>query len=58
MQSFRLMLKPVGLWIAVGVYAAYLVVTLITAFLPSLAGLALTASGLIYYRWKVRRPQA
>ena len=30
----------------------YLVITLITALIPSLVGLALMSSGLIYYRWK------
>jgi basic amino acid/polyamine antiporter, APA family len=30
----------------------YLVITIITALIPSLVGLALMSSGLLYYRWK------
>jgi hypothetical protein len=33
------------------IQAAFMIVTLVTAPLPSLLGVALTATGLVWYRW-------
>jgi amino acid transporter len=52
-RPYRAWLYP---WSLVGIlliYFAFLVITLITAFVPSIIGLALTAIGAIYYYFKV-----
>ena len=49
LRPYRARLYPWSLWIVVGVYAIFSVVTLYDAFLPSLAGIALTLTGLPYY---------
>jgi len=55
-RPYRAWLYP---WSLVGIlviYLAFFIITIITAFLPSLIGLALTGSGAIYYYFKVYRP--
>ena len=42
---------PWTLVVVLVIQAAFMVVTLVTAPLPSLLGVALTASGLVWYRW-------
>jgi APA family basic amino acid/polyamine antiporter len=54
-RPYRAWLYPYSVIIVLALLAGYLVITLITAFVPSLAGLALTSTGLFYYWWKTRR---
>ncbi len=48
-RPYRAWLYPTSIVIVLLLLVAYLLVTLITAFIPSLAGLLLTMTGLIYY---------
>lgn len=50
-RPFRVPGWPVTLIVVLVIQAAFMVVTLVTAPVPSLAGLGLTASGLLWYRW-------
>jgi amino acid transporter len=54
-RPYRAWLYPWSLVGILAIYFAFLVITLITAFLPSMIGLALTASGAVYYYFKVVR---
>ncbi len=54
-RPYRAWLYPYSLIGIILIYAVFLVVTLITAFKASMAGLLLTSTGLIYYRWKIRK---
>lgn len=45
---------PVTVILVVLFYVIYLMVTLITAFIPSLLGIALTSTGLLYYWFKIK----
>jgi len=56
-RPYRAWLYPWSLIGILAIYSAFLVITLITAFLPSLIGLLLTASGAVYYYFKVALPQ-
>jgi amino acid transporter len=51
-RPYRAWLYPFSIILVLILMILYLVMTLVTAFLPSLLGLALTSSGLIYYLWK------
>jgi basic amino acid/polyamine antiporter, APA family len=51
-RPYRAWLYPFSVILVLILMIVYLIMTLITAFLPSLLGLALTSSGLIYYVWK------
>lgn len=53
-RPYRAWLYPYSLIVVVAIYAIFLIITLVTAFVPSLIGLGLTSSGLIYYAWKMR----
>ncbi len=53
-RPYRAWFYPWSLIIIILVYAVFFVVTLITAFIPSMLGIFLTSTGLIYYYWKVR----
>ena len=44
---------PITLIIVLLIQATFMVVTLVTAFIPSLLGIALTLTGLIYYHFSV-----
>ena len=57
-RPYRAWLYPWSLIGILAIYFAFLVITLITAFLPSLVGLALTASGAVYYYFKVVYPRS
>ena len=50
-RPFRVPGWPVTLIVVLVIQAAFMVVTLITAPIPSLLGVALTATGLVWYRW-------
>lgn len=54
-RPYRAWLYPWSLVGILAIYLAFLVITFITAFVPSLIGLTLTASGGIYYYYKVGR---
>ncbi|MEJ6980439.1 amino acid permease [Pedobacter sp. P351] len=44
---------PITLIIVLLIQATFMIVTLVTAFIPSLLGIALTLSGLVYYHFSV-----
>jgi amino acid transporter len=50
-RPFRVPGWPVTLIVVLVIQVAFMVVTVITAPMPSLLGVALTASGLIWYRF-------
>jgi amino acid transporter len=50
-RPFRVPGWPWTLGVVVVIQAAFMIVTLVTAPLPSLLGVALTATGLVWYRW-------
>jgi APA family basic amino acid/polyamine antiporter len=54
-RPYRAWLYPYSAIAVLLLLATYLVITFITAFLPSMVGLALTSSGLIYYFFKTRK---
>jgi len=54
-RPYRAWLYPWSLVGILAIYFAFLVITLITALVPSLLGLGLTASGAVYYYFKVVR---
>jgi basic amino acid/polyamine antiporter, APA family len=56
-RPYRAWLYPWSVIIILVVYAGFFVITLLTAFIPSIVGLALTATGVPYYYFKVVRPR-
>lgn len=50
-RPFRVPGWPVTLVVVLVIQVAFMIVTLVTAPLPSLLGMVLTASGLVWYRW-------
>lgn len=48
-RPYRAWGYPFTLWVVVAIYAVFALVTLYDRFLPSLCGIALTLTGLIYY---------
>jgi amino acid transporter len=48
-RPYRAWFYPFSVIVVIAIYAAFLVLTLITAFIPSLMGLLLTSTGLFYY---------
>ena len=56
-RPYKAWMYPWSVIVILVVYAVFFVITLITAFVPSLIGLGLTATGAVYYYFKVaRRP--
>ncbi len=53
-RPFKTWGYPVTVILVVVFYIIYLSVTLITAFIPSLLGIVLTSTGLIYYWFKIK----
>lgn len=53
-RPYRAWLYPYSIVIVLLLLSVYLVITLITAFIPSMLGLALTSSGMIYYYRKIK----
>ena len=53
-RPYRALFYPWSMIIVLLLYSAFLIITLITAFVPSLAGIVLTASGTLYYLKKVK----
>jgi len=54
-RPYKALFYPWSMIVVLILYVAFLAITLITAFIPSLIGIALTASGTFYYFWKVRK---
>lgn len=54
-RPYKAKLYPFSLWLVVGLYGIFTLVTLYDAFLPSLAGVALTLTGLPYYYFVARK---
>ncbi len=54
-RPYKALFYPWSMIVVIVLYCAFLLITLITAFIPSLIGLALTATGSIYYYLKVVR---
>jgi basic amino acid/polyamine antiporter, APA family len=52
-RPYRIWLYPIPLIIVLIIQITFMIATLITAFYPSMIGLLLTSSGLIYYKWFV-----
>ena len=52
-RPYKAWLYPWSLVGILAIYFVFLIITLITAFVPSMIGLALTASGAVYYYFKV-----
>ncbi len=48
-RPYRAWLYPYSVIAVIAFYVIYLIITLITAFLPSMLGLLLTSTGLLYY---------
>jgi amino acid transporter len=53
-RPYRAWFYPWSVFLVIALYAVYLAVTLVTALVPSLLGLLLTSTGLIYYYYKGR----
>lgn len=56
-RPYRAWMYPWSVYVILAVYAVFFVITLLTAFVPSMIGLALTATGIPYYYFKVVRPR-
>jgi APA family basic amino acid/polyamine antiporter len=56
-RPYRAWMYPWSVYVILAVYAVFFVITLMTAFWPSMIGLALTATGAPYYYFKVVRPR-
>jgi len=54
-RPYKALLYPWSMFIVIALYSVFLIITLITAFIPSLIGFALTATGSIYYYFKVMK---
>ena len=52
-RPYRTLGYPVTLIVVILIQLTFMIVTLITAFIPSLLGIALTATGLVYYKFYV-----
>ena len=55
-RPYKALFYPWSMFIVIVLYTAFLIITLITAFIPSLIGFTLTATGSIYYYFKVMKP--
>ena len=53
-RPYRALFYPWSMIIVLLLYSVFLIITLITAFVPSLVGIVLTASGTLYYLKKVK----
>lgn len=53
-RPYRAWFYPWSIVTVLALLSAYLVITMITAFVPSMLGLALTSSGMIYYHRKIK----
>ena len=53
-RPYKALLYPWSMIVVLILYSAFLIITFITAFIPSMIGLTLTASGTFYYMKKVK----
>ena len=53
-RPYKALLYPWSMYIVLILYFSFFVITLITAFIPSMVGLALTFSGTFYYLKKIK----
>jgi len=56
-RPYKALFYPWSMIVVIVLYCAFLLITLITAFIPSIIGFALTATGAVYYYFKVAKPQ-
>jgi APA family basic amino acid/polyamine antiporter len=54
-RPYKALLYPWSMYIVLILYFSFLIITLITAFIPSMFGLVLTFSGTFYYLHKVKK---
>ena len=54
-RPYKALFYPWSMIVVIVLYCAFLIITLITAFIPSLIGFALTATGVVYYYFKVMK---
>jgi len=54
-RPYKALFYPWSMIIVLFLYSAFFIITLVTAFIPSLIGILLTASGTFYYLWKVKQ---
>ena len=54
-RPYKALFYPYSMIIVLILYTSFLIITLITAFIPSLIGIALTASGTVYYFSKIKK---
>jgi len=55
-RPYKAIFYPWSMYVVIALYAAFLIITVVTAFVPSLIGFGLTATGSIYYYFKVVKP--
>jgi amino acid transporter len=53
-RPYKAFFYPWSMIIVIILYVSFLILTLLTAFVPSMIGIALTATGTIYYLRKVK----
>jgi len=52
-RPYKALFYPWSMILVIVLYLSFLVMTLITAFIPSMIGILLTVSGTFYYKYKV-----
>jgi amino acid transporter len=53
-RPYKAILYPWSMIVVLILYFSFLIITLITAFIPSLVGIVLTFSGTFYYKYKIK----
>jgi amino acid transporter len=53
-RPYKALLYPWSMIVVLILYSAFFIITLITAFIPSMIGIALTLSGSFYYMKKIK----
>jgi len=54
-RPYKALFYPWSMVIVLAIYSAFLIITIITAFIPSMIGLVLSFSGSFYYFWKIKK---
>ena len=52
-RPYKIWAYPLPLIVVLTIHLTFMIITLITAFIPSILGILLTSSGFIYYKWFV-----
>ena len=55
-RPYKALLYPWSMILVILLYFSFFLITLITAFIPSMVGILLTVCGTFYYRYKIARP--